>query len=80
MQEVVVLVQVLPPGDEVAVYPVIALPPLDAGAVQLTTDDALATVPETLVGGPGGPAGVTLAEAVETFEFPYEFVATAVNV
>ena len=61
MQEVVVLVQVLPPGDEVAVYPVIALPPLDAGAVQLTTDDALATVPETLVGAPGTVRGVTLA-------------------
>jgi hypothetical protein len=38
------LVQVKPPGDEVAVYPVIALPPLDPGTVQLTKDEALATV------------------------------------
>ena len=80
MQEVVVVVQVLPPGDEVAVYPVIALPPLDPGGVQLTTEEAFPFVPETLVGDPGGAAGVTLAEAVETFEFPYEFVAMAVNV
>ena len=37
-------------------------------------------VPATPVGGPGGPAGVTLDEAVEAREFPYEFAAIAVNV
>ena len=80
MQGLVALVQVNDPGDEVALYLVIALPPLDPGAVQLTCEEALPVVPDTLVGDPGGPAGVTLAEAVETFEFPYEFVAMAVNV
>jgi len=74
------LVQVKLPGVEVAVYPVIALPPLDPGAVQLTCEEAFPAVPDTLVGEPGGPAGVTLAEAVEIFEVPYEFVAVAVNV
>ena len=53
MQEVVAVVQVNPPGEEVTVYPVIALPPLDPGADQLTTEEALATVPETPVGAPG---------------------------
>jgi hypothetical protein len=74
------LVQVKLPGVEVAVYEVIALPPLDPGAVQLTCEEALPAVPETLVGDPGGPAGVTLAEAAETFEVPYEFVAVALKV
>ena len=80
VQEVDAVVQVSDPGVEVAVYEVIALPPLDPGAVQLTCEEALPVVPETLVGDPGGPAGVTLDEAVETFEVPYEFVAVAVNV
>ena len=53
VHEVDVVVQVSDPGDEVTVYLVIALPPLDSGAVQLTTDEALATVPETDVGGLG---------------------------
>lgn len=80
VQEVVAVVQTNPPGDEVTVYPVIELPPLDPGAVQLTTDDALATVPETPVGAPGGPAGVTLLDALEADEFPAAFVATTVKV
>jgi hypothetical protein len=80
VQEVVVLVQVNDPGVEVAVYPVIALPPLDAGAVQLTRDEALATVPETLVGAPGTVRGVTADEAVEALEVPLAFVAVTVNV
>ena len=32
----VVPAAVLPPGDDVTVYPVIVAPPLDAGAVKLT--------------------------------------------
>jgi hypothetical protein len=67
-------------GDEVTVYPVIALPPLDPGAVQLTTDEALATVPETFVGAPGTVLGVTPKDAAEAAEFPAALVATTVNV
>lgn len=67
-------------GDEITVYPVIALPPLDPGALQLTTEDALATVPLTPVGAPGGAAGMTLDEATDGREFPCEFVAITVNV
>ena len=67
-------------GEEVTVYPVIALPPLDPGAVQLITDEALARVPDTDVGAPGGLAGVTLADAVESAEFPAAFVARTLNV
>ena len=67
-------------GDEVTVYPVIALPPVDAGAVQLTTDDAFATVPETPVGAPGTVLGVTPKDAAEAAEFPAALVATTLNV
>ena len=41
-------------GEEVTVYPVIALPPFDTGAVQLITDEASARVLDTDVGAPGG--------------------------
>lgn len=58
----------------------IALPPLDVGAVQLTTDAALPTAPLTLVGAPGTVSGVTDDEAVEAAEVPLAFVAVAVNV
>ena len=61
MQEVVAVEQVNPPGKEVTVYVVIALPPLDPGAVQLTTDDAFAIVPETSVGAPGLVAALVTA-------------------
>jgi hypothetical protein len=67
-------------GDEVTVYPVIALPPLDPGAVQLTTDDALAAVPRTFVGAPGTVLGVTAEDAVEAVELPAALVATTVKV
>jgi hypothetical protein len=67
-------------GDEVTVYPVTALPPLDPGALQLTTDDAFAAVPETPVGAPGTVLGVTAMDAAEAAEFPAALVATRVNV
>jgi hypothetical protein len=67
-------------GDEVTVYPVITLPPLDAGAVQLTTEEALATVPETFVGAPGTVLGVTAEDAVEAVEVPIALVALTENV
>jgi len=81
VQEVVVVLQVIPPGVEVTVYPVIALPPLDPGALQLTTDDALATVPETFVGAPGavGAATETSLVAIDGDDAPLAFVATTTN-
>ncbi len=79
LQEVVAVVQVNPPGEEVTVYVVIALPPLDPGAVQLTTDDALATVPETPVGAPGTVLGVTFDD-VPAVEFPAALIAITENV
>jgi hypothetical protein len=62
------------------VYPVTALPPLDPGALQLTTDDAFAAVPETPVGAPGTVLGMTAMDAAEAAEFPAALVATRVNV
>ena len=69
-------------GDEVTVYPVIALPPLDPGADQLTTEEAFATVPETFVGAPGTVTlfGVTDADGLESTESPAALVATTRNV
>ena len=61
MQEVDVVVQVLPPGDEVTVYPVIADSPVRVGAAQLTTEDAFATVPLTFLGWLGFARQSTLA-------------------
>ena len=66
-------------GEEVTVYPVIAFPPFDAGALQLTTDNAFATVPETFVGAPGTVLGVTFDD-VPVAEFPAALVATTLNV
>lgn len=54
-----VVVQVLPPRDEVAVYPVIGLPPLLAGASQETEILALPEAPATPAGDPGTVLGVT---------------------
>jgi hypothetical protein len=53
---------------------------LDPGAVQLTTDKALETVPETPVGAPGTVLGVTDVDPAEAAEFPAALVATTVNV
>jgi len=57
-----------------------ALPPLDAGAFQLTTDAVLPTDPLTPVGAPGIVLGVTLDDAVESPEVPEALVALTVNV
>ena len=59
-----------------------ALPPLDAGAVQETAAEALPAVALTVVGAPGtvagggGATGVTLLEAAEGALEPTELVAT----
>jgi hypothetical protein len=57
-----------------------AAPPLDAGAVQLTVAWALPALALTLVGAPGGAAGVTLLEAEEVAPVPTALVAVTVKV
>lgn len=49
---------VAPPGDAVTVYPVIALPPLETGAVQETVTADEPAAPVTLVGAPGADGAV----------------------
>ena len=68
-------------GDEVTVKPVRVAPPLLAGAVQETTELALALdVAVTAVGAPGAAAGMAAAEAAEAGLVPAELVAVTVNV
>jgi hypothetical protein len=72
---------VIPPGLEVTVYPVIAVPPLSAGGVNVT--DALvaeATDAVPIVGAPGTPHVVTLAVAALGALVPIAFVAVTVKV
>ena len=60
----------------------IALPPLEDGAVQLTVACPLPGVALTPVGAPGTVelAGVTLFEDADAGPVPTEFVAVTVNV
>ena len=58
-----------------------AAPPLEAGAVQDTTDWVLALdVAVTAVGAPGMVAGVAAADAAEAALVPAGLVAVTVNV
>jgi hypothetical protein len=54
---------------------------LDPGAVQLTTDEALAAVPETPVGASGTDGDIyeTSLVAIDGDEAPLAFVATTTN-
>ena len=73
--------QVNPPGFEVIVYPVIAEPPVLAGALKLTTvaPDALLDA-DVIVGALGVVAGVIDAEAVDESDRATPLYAVAVNV
>ena len=72
-----VVVQVLPPGDEVTVYLVMVAPPLEAGAVHETTDWELALdVAVTPVGAPGTAAGVAEFDTADAAPLPDPLVAT----
>ncbi len=75
-----VVAQVFPPGDAVAVYPVTALPPLEAGADQLTWAEEREGTAATPVGAPGTDRGVTGAEGAEAGPVPAMFVAVTVKV
>jgi len=81
VQLVAAVAQVNPPGLEVTVYPVMADPPLLAGAVQDTTDWVLAfDVAVTPVGAPGVVAGMAAAEGAEAGPAPKVVEAVTVNV
>jgi len=80
VQLVVTVVQMKDPGVEVTVYPVIALPPVDAGAIQDTTACAFPDTADTDLGTPGVVAGTTTLDASDASPPPREFVATTVNV
>ena len=58
----------------------IALPPLEAGAVKDTVAWALPAVAVPIVGAPGVVAGVTMLEAAEAGLVPKALVAFTVNV
>jgi hypothetical protein len=75
-----VQVPVIVPGEDVAVYDVIAEPPSLAGAVKVTVACALPAVAVPIVGAPGTSNGVTLLEAAEEALAPAEFTATTVKV
>ena len=68
------------PVEGITLYPVIAEPPFEAGAVQLTVAELLLATAETPVGAPATVDGVTSDEAKEGKELPAEFLATTVNV
>jgi len=77
----VVVVQVFASGEDVTVYPVIAAPPFETGAVQETTDCAFSfEVAFTRVGAPGTVVGIAAAEAADATDVPLGFVAVTMNV
>ena len=60
-----------------------ALPPLEAGAVQVTVAEALPAVAVPMVGAPGtvaGAVGVTELEAAEAGPVPTALIAATVKV
>ena len=68
------------PPEEVTVYEVIALPPSELGALQLTVACESPGVALTEVGAPGTVAGVTAEDAELAGPSPTELVATTVKV
>ena len=80
VHEVVAVVQVNEPGDEVTVEPVIAEPPLDTGAVQETMTEESPNTPVAPVGAPGTVEGTTAPETLDAEPVPAIFVAVTVNV
>jgi len=71
---------VKPPGDDVTVYEVTAVPPLAAGALKLTVACVFPATADTPVGAPGTILGVTLLDAPDALLVPTVLVAVTVNV
>ena len=72
-------VAIIPSGDDVTVYEVIA-DPLRPAPLKATVARESPGVAVTEVGAVGVPAGVTAEDAVDASEFPTEFTATTVKV
>jgi hypothetical protein len=70
---------VMPPGLEVTVYDVIALPPSETGAVNDTVASVLPATADGEVGAPGTEAGVTALDESEAVPVPTLLVAVTVN-
>ena len=68
------------PTDGVTMYPVIGEVPLEAGAVQETVVELIATTAETPVGAPGSDADGVTGNKEEANELPAAFIAETVNV
>jgi len=73
-------VALMPPGDDVTVYDVIGVPPLEMGGVNATVACALPAVATTPVGLPGNAAGMTLFEGADAGPVPTALVAVTVKV
>jgi len=73
-------VAVMPPGAEVTVYCVIALPPFEVGTVKLMVACPLPLTAFGVLGAVGTVAGCTLFEATEATPVPPAFMALALNV
>jgi hypothetical protein len=63
VQLVVEVVQVNEPGVDVTVYPVVGLPPVEAGATHDTAACAFPDTADTDLGTPGVVAGTTTPDA-----------------
>jgi hypothetical protein len=75
-------VAVSPPGDAVTVYEVIADPPFDAGALNVTVAWPFPAVAAPALGAPGtvgGTDGVTVFDGADAGPVPTLFVAVTVN-
>ena len=69
-----------PPGLEVTVYEVIAEPPFEDGAENVTTTSPLPRVAVPMVGAPGVVAGTTELLVADAVPVPSVFVAVTVKV
>ena len=71
---------VWPLGLAVTLYPVIAEPPVDDGAVHITVACVLPDVAVALVGAPGTAAGVTTLDALDDAPVPTVLIVVTMNV
>lgn len=74
------VVHVSPSGVAIAVYPVIADPPFEDGAVQVTVTWVFPATPVGVPGWPGTVRGVTDELAADAAPAPTAFVARTVKV